>query len=85
MKKQMPSIIAVTNKTRQMVFFRQNWVEIDISDFHFNLKKIKEYIAKDTKIMVVIKANAYGHGGTVLAKEAQKAGVTWIGISSLEE
>jgi alanine racemase len=85
MKKQMPSVIAVTNKTKQTVFFRQNWVEVDRSDFHFNLKKIKEYIAKDTKIMVVIKANAYGHGGVALAKEAQRAGVAWIGISSLEE
>jgi alanine racemase len=84
-KKQMPSIVAKMNKTRQMVFFRQNWVEVDRSDFHFNLKKIKEYIAKDIKIMVVIKANAYGHGGIVLAKEAQRAGVTWIGVSSLEE
>ncbi len=81
----MPSIVAVRNRTRQTIFFRQNWVEIDRSDFHFNLKKIKEYIAKDTKIMVVIKANAYGHGGVALAKEAQRAGVAWIGISSLEE
>jgi alanine racemase len=85
MKKQMPSIVAVANKTRQIVFFRQNWVEIDRSDFLFNLKKIKEYIAKDTKVMIVIKANAYGHGGVVLAKEAQRAGVAWIGVSSLEE
>jgi alanine racemase len=85
MKKQMPSAVAVTNKTKQMGIFRQNWFEINRSDFHFNLKKIKEYIAKDTKIMVVIKANAYGHGGVVLAKEAQRFGVSWIGISSLEE
>jgi len=70
---------------RQSVFFRQNWVEIDKSDFHFNLKKIKEYLAKDTKILTVIKANAYGHGGVALAKEAQKAGISWIGVSSLEE
>jgi alanine racemase len=70
---------------RQPVFYRQNWVEIDKSDFHFNLKKIKEYLAKDTKIMPVIKANAYGHGGAVLAKEAQKAGVSYIAVSSLEE
>lgn len=72
-------------RTRQPVFYRQNWVEVDKSDFHFNLKKIKEYLAKDTKIMPVIKANAYGHGGVALAKEAQKAGVAYIGVSSLEE
>lgn len=72
-------------RKRQPVFFRQNWVEVDKSDFHFNLKKIKEYLAKDTKIMPIIKANAYGHGGIALAKEAQKAGVACIGVSSLEE
>jgi alanine racemase len=70
---------------RQPVFFRQNWVEVDKSDFHFNLKKIKEYLAKDTKILPVIKANAYGHGGVALAREAQKAGVPYIGVSSIEE
>ncbi|MDR1696043.1 MAG: alanine racemase [Endomicrobium sp.] len=78
-----PVIIAVKN--RPQVFFRQNWVEVDKSDFHFNLKKIKDYLAKDTKIMPVIKANAYGHGGIALAKEAQYAGVAYIGVSSLEE
>jgi alanine racemase len=76
---------AVRSSRRQPVFFRQNWVEVDKSDFHFNLKKIKEYLAKDTKILPVIKANAYGHGGIALAKEAQKAGVQWIGVSSIDE
>ncbi|MDR2192160.1 MAG: alanine racemase [Endomicrobium sp.] len=70
---------------RQTVFYRQNWVEIDKSDFLFNFKKIKEYLAKDTKIMPVIKANAYGHGGTAIAKEAQNAGASYIAVSSLEE
>ncbi|GHT49855.1 alanine racemase [Endomicrobiia bacterium] len=86
MKKHPPPIAAVTvaNGTSQ-VFFRQTWVEIDKSDFHFNLQEIKKHIAKDTKIMAVIKSNAYGHGGVVFAKEAQKAGVHWIAVSSLEE
>ncbi|MDR0977455.1 MAG: alanine racemase [Endomicrobium sp.] len=86
MKKQQPppAVTAAVNK-RPKVFFRQNWVEIDKSDFHFNLKKIKEYIAKDTKIMAVVKSNAYGHGGAVLAKEAQSAGLQWLAVSSVEE
>jgi alanine racemase len=82
MKKQPPP--AVISK-RAKVFFRPTWVEIDKSDFHFNLKKIKEYLAKDTKVMAVLKANAYGHGAIALAKEAQSAGLQWIAVSSLEE
>ncbi|MDR2426339.1 MAG: alanine racemase [Endomicrobium sp.] len=83
MKTKPPAAVSVPR--RQPVFFRHNWVEVDKSDFHFNLKKIKEYLAKDTKIMPVIKANAYGHGGIALAKEAQKAGVYSIGVSSIDE
>jgi alanine racemase len=64
---------------------RPTWVEIDKSDFLFNLKKIKETVKKDTKILPVIKANAYGHGGVELAKEAVKAGIYGIGVSSIEE
>ncbi|MDR2676490.1 MAG: alanine racemase [Endomicrobium sp.] len=87
MKKQFlnANIIAKDNKKKQVFFFTQNWVEIDKSDFHFNMKKIKEHVAKDTKVMIVMKANAYGHGGIILAKEAQKAGVYCIAVSSIEE
>lgn len=35
--------------------------------------------------MPVIKADAYGHGGVALAKEAQKAGIAHIAVTSLEE
>lgn len=80
MKEQPPSA-----KKKNLTFFRQNWVEIDKSDFLFNLKKIKESLKKDTKILPVIKANGYGHGGAELAKEAVRAGVYGIGISSVEE
>ncbi len=66
-------------------FFRPTWVEIDKSDFLFNLKKIKESLKKDTKVLAVIKSNAYGHGGIELAKEAVKAGIYGIGVSSIEE
>lgn len=66
-------------------FFRPTWVEIDKSDFLFNLKKIKEYLKADTKVLAVIKSNAYGHGGIELAKEAVKAGIYGIGVSSIEE
>jgi alanine racemase len=82
MKKQPPPAAA---SKRTKVFFRQTWIEIDKSDFHFNLKKIKEYLAKDTKVMAVLKANAYGHEAIALAKEAQLAGLKWIAVSSIEE
>ncbi|MDR1433783.1 alanine racemase [Candidatus Endomicrobiellum devescovinae] len=85
MKKQPPPAASSATCKRPKVFFRPTWVEIDKSDFHFNLKKIKEYLAKDTKVMAVVKANAYGHSGIALAKEAQSAGLQWLAVSSIEE
>ena len=84
MKEQPPAILK-QQKEKKVSFFRPNWVEIDKSDFLFNLKKIKEYLKKDTKVLAVIKSNAYGHGGIELAKEAVKAGIYGIGVSSIEE
>jgi len=72
-------------KIKSPIFFRQNWIEIDKSDLHFNFKKIKEYIAKDIKIMLVIKSNAYGHGKVEIAKEIQKDGISQVAVDSLEE
>ncbi|MDR1418507.1 MAG: alanine racemase [Endomicrobium sp.] len=87
MKNKQPPPVKTGNRSVKEtdIFFRQNWVEIDKSDFLFNLKKIKEYIAKDTKIMAVLKANAYSHGGIILAKEAQRVGISNIAVATLEE
>ncbi|MDR0915324.1 MAG: alanine racemase [Endomicrobium sp.] len=70
---------------KQSIFFKQNWIELDKSAFHFNLKKVRNYIAQDTKIMLVIKSNAYGHGCVEFAKEANKSGISQLAVSSLEE
>ena len=84
MKEQLPSSEKKTRKIKD-TFFRPTWIEIDKSDFLFNLKKIKEHLKTDTKVLAVIKSNAYGHGGIELAKEAVKAGIYGIGVSSIEE
>jgi alanine racemase len=66
-------------------FYRPTWVEIDKSAFLYNLKKIKQQLSEGAKIIPVIKASGYGHGGVILAKEAQKAGIECIAVSSIEE
>ncbi|MCL2388898.1 MAG: alanine racemase [Elusimicrobia bacterium] len=73
------------NSAHNIPFYRPTWAEIDISNFQYNLKKIKSYLNNGVKIMPVIKASGYGHGGVVLALQAQKIGVECIGVSSIEE
>ncbi|MDR0956868.1 MAG: alanine racemase [Endomicrobium sp.] len=68
-----------------VVMYRQDWLEIDKSKFHYNLRKIKEYIGGEKGIIAVVKNNGYGHGGVELGKEAEKLGIKWLVVSSIEE
>lgn len=60
------------------------WVEIDIDKVKKNYKTIDQHIGK-TKIMAVVKANAYGHGDVVIAKALQDLGVDFFAVSSVDE
>jgi len=45
-------------------------VEINLENIEHNLKVIKAYIGRDnTKIMAIVKSNAYGHGILEISKK----------------
>jgi alanine racemase len=67
-------------------FFRPTWAEVDLSQINANLARFRRKLHKSTKLMFVVKANAYGHGAVACALAAQKAGgADWLGVSSVEE
>ena len=68
-----------------MEFLRRTWAEIDLSAFHKNIEAVKSRLSKNTRIMAVLKADAYGHGDRTLMKEAMEAGVTDFAVSNPEE
>lgn len=45
------------------------WCEIDLDLLSKNISAARKLISPDTKIMAVIKDNAYGHGDIVIANE----------------
>jgi alanine racemase len=61
---------------------RPAYLEIDAKAFQHNLKKIKSQ-APNSKILAVLKANAYGHGIANIIPHVQTADA--IGVSCLEE
>lgn len=61
------------------------WLEIDLSKIQHNVDEIHKLIPSTTKIMGIVKANAYGHGDVAVAKALQKAGVDFFGVSSVDE
>ncbi|HBR56451.1 MAG TPA: alanine racemase, partial [Blastocatellia bacterium] len=45
----------------------------------------REFIGSRTRVMAVVKADAYGHGAAPCANRLQSEGVDWFGVAILEE
>ncbi len=62
------------------------WIEIDSKALLHNLRLIRSLVKGQTKIIFIVKANAYGHGTKSVVEVAEKSGmVDWYGVNSLEE
>ena len=58
---------------------------IDLTALRNNYDLVKSLLKKDTKIMAMVKANAYGHGILRISQELIEAGVNYLGVAYLEE
>ena len=61
-----------------------SWIELSRSAFHHNLVVLKSQIG-NAELMPCIKANAYGHGLSLLAAALQKTAVDWVCVHSATE
>lgn len=61
------------------------WAEIDLSAIRHNLDVIRKQVGSSTKILVVIKADAYGHGLREISRTVLESGVEWLGVTSIAE
>lgn len=64
---------------------RPTRVEIDLSKIGNNLRQVRARIPLGTKIMGIVKANAYGHGLTDVSRYLEAQGVDSLGVGFLEE
>lgn len=61
------------------------WEEIHLDRFRENIKNIKNHLNGDTKLMAVIKADAYGHGVIEIAKCSENCGADYLAVACIEE
>lgn len=57
---------------------------IDLNAFENNINIIRKRFP-DSKIILPVKANAYGHGDIIISKHAQKLNIDCLGISRISE
>jgi alanine racemase len=61
-----------------------SWVEINTDKLRANIDAFQSLAQPGTAVMVVVKANAYGHGLKVVAPIAAER-AAWLGVNSVEE
>lgn len=64
---------------------QRSWVEINLSNLNNNLNTYSIHLPRTTKIMAVVKADAYGHGDKVVAKFLSDHGIRHFAVSNIDE
>ncbi|MCL2815117.1 MAG: alanine racemase [Oscillospiraceae bacterium] len=64
---------------------RRTWAKIDLDAIRRNVGAIEKLLEGKSKIMAIVKADAYGHGAPFVARELAWCGVDFFGVSSLDE
>lgn len=59
--------------------------EVDLSALVHNMREITKTLPEGTRIMAVVKADAYGHGAVPVAGALAEAGVDALGVAICEE
>jgi len=68
-----------------MTHHRATRAEIDLQAFRHNFLNLRKYLGSQTRIMAVVKADAYGHGAIPCARVAVDCGADYLGAGVIEE
>lgn len=61
------------------------YIEVNLKNLGKNIERIKAIISDKTKVMAVVKGNAYGHGVVEVSKCLNSIGIFNFAVSSLDE
>lgn len=64
---------------------KRTWAEIDLNAVEHNIREIRRITNESSKIMAVVKADAYGHGVLNVANVLLKNGADMLGVADMDE
>jgi alanine racemase len=77
--------ISISEGKKECVMKFPAWVEIDLDALRHNIQSLRAAVGEGTKICLVVKADAYGHGAVEVARAALGAGTDMLGVATLHE
>ncbi len=64
---------------------RPTWIEVDLDRLIENLRTTRKFIGERSRLMAVVKANAYGHGAPIVAETALASGADELAVATVDE
>ncbi len=64
---------------------RWAWVEVDLSAIRHNVVEARNHLSAGTRLLAVVKADAYGHGAVAVAKTALNSGAEYLAVATVPE
>jgi alanine racemase len=63
----------------------QTHARIHLNNIRANIAAIRQRVGAQRKILIAVKANAYGHGAIAVSRMAEQIGVNWLGVATVPE
>ena len=63
----------------------QTHTRIHLANIRDNIHAIRRAVGAQRKILIAVKANAYGHGAVEVSRMAEQNGVDWLGVATVPE
>lgn len=64
---------------------KRTWAEVNLDAIAHNIREIRKIVSKDSKIMAVVKADAYGHGFLEVTRTLLENGADRLAVAVLQE
>jgi len=68
-----------------MKLLRRTWADVNLDHLEHNIRSVRGCVAPGTRIMGIMKADAYGHGAVPMSHAMVDMGVEYLAVSNLEE
>ena len=61
------------------------WAEVDLGRIRGNVQRLRGLLRPGARLLAVVKADGYGHGGVMAARAALEGGADWLGVARVGE
>lgn len=72
-------------KQKHLAETERAYIELDLASLAYNAAILQAAMPQDSKLMAVVKANAYGHGDYDISTHLEKNGVKAFAVATIEE